>query len=131
MEKNNFYRQDLFSLYLGEFIISTPGTKAAALVASDGFALATAGDTSGIENLDALSSVAVDVIKRAGANFGIEADEIVIGAPDGDTVVCRSFTHVGETSGDYILVLRCSSAHDRARINVLIDKLQEALQVFY
>ncbi len=131
MEENKFYRQDLFSLYLSEFIKSAPGTKAAALVASDGFALATAGDTSGIENLDALSSVAMDMIKRAATEFDIEADEIVIGAADGDKIVCRFFTHVGETSGEYTLVLRCSNAHERARIDILIEKLGEALRTFY
>jgi hypothetical protein len=131
MGDKNFYRQDLFKMYLDEFAKLTPGVKAAALVTTEGFALATAGDTSDIENLDALSSLAVEVIKRAKVNLGIEADEIVIGAPDGDRVVCRYFEHVGETSGGYTLVIRCSREHDRIRVDALVANLREALQVFY
>lgn len=131
MEENKYYRQDVFSFYLEEFVKSSPGVKAAALVAADGFALAAAGDASDIEGLDAFSTLTANVIKRARTNFDFEPNEVVIADPENTRVVCRHFAHEGETSGDYTLVLRCNADIGNAQISTLIAKLKEALETFY
>ena len=131
MEDNNYYRQDLFNHILEEFLKYSPGVNAAALVAADGFALATAGDVKDIENLDALSAIALNVIERVRANSAFEANEVILTDGNKKRVICRYFPHNGAISGDYILVLHCLHLYTDDRVDLLIGKLKKALMDFY
>ena len=131
MEENNYYRQDLFNLILEDFLKYSPGVTAVALVTGDGFPLASAGNTTEINNLDALSSIALDVIKRVMVNSSFRANEVMIGDNENNRIICRYFTHDAATSGDYVLVLYCENEYKSDKVNLLLGKLEEALQAFY
>ncbi|MCP4231089.1 MAG: hypothetical protein GY771_13200 [bacterium] len=131
MEDNNYYRPDLFCLVLEKFLEFSPVVTAAALVGADGFAFASAGDSKDIENLDALSAIALNVIERVRANSAFEVNEVILTDGDNKRVICRYFTNDGAMSEDYILVLHYLRLYGDDRVDILVGKLKKALEDFY